>query len=208
MKSSSLIVGFIIGLLIGTLAGYGSGSASTREEIVSLKNEVSSLKNEQQDLTAKLSDLQKMQAISQNTTLIAVSFSRTQDTSSLLQYWISRANQSIKILMYSFTQDALGNALITAKTRGVSVRVYMEGENVQSQGSEYSKLQAAGIPVKADSRSGLMHHKVVTIDDCIIVIGSYNWSQAAEDENDENVIILKSQAIAQIYIQEFNRLWG
>ena len=37
-----------------------------------------------------------------------------------------------------------------------------------------------------------MHHKVMIIDGHILVTGSYNWSQSAEDDNDENIIVIDS----------------
>lgn len=63
-----------------------------------------------------------------------------------------------------------------------------------------------GIDIRHDDRSGRMHHKVMIIDDYIIVVGSYNWSASAEDSNDENILILKSTDIVTEYLEEFDRL--
>jgi phosphatidylserine/phosphatidylglycerophosphate/cardiolipin synthase-like enzyme len=40
-----------------------------------------------------------------------------------------------------------------------------------------------------------------------VAFGSYNFSQSAEERNDENLIIIYNEAIAQQFIQEFQRVW-
>ncbi|NJK62165.1 MAG: hypothetical protein HC921_05290 [Synechococcaceae cyanobacterium SM2_3_1] len=35
-----------------------------------------------------------------------------------------------------------------------------------------------------------MHHKFAVIDESIVVTGSHNWSQGANRNNDENVLII------------------
>lgn len=52
-----------------------------------------------------------------------------------------------------------------------------------------------------------MHHKVFIIDGKIVAFGSYNFSQSAETSNDENLIVVYSEPIAQQFIQEFMRVW-
>ena len=51
-------------------------------------------------------------------------------------------------------------------------------------------------------------HKVILIDDQIVITGSYNFSNNAKTRNDENTLIVHSPDIAAIYRQEFERVWG
>jgi phosphatidylserine/phosphatidylglycerophosphate/cardiolipin synthase-like enzyme len=51
-----------------------------------------------------------------------------------------------------------------------------------------------------------MHHKVFIVDEKIVVLGSYNFSQSAEQRNDENVLIVYNEDIAEQYVQEFERV--
>ncbi len=73
--------------------------------------------------------------------------------------------------------------------------------------SEYYKLKNAGIEVKLDSNPALMHNKVAIIDGKIVITGSYNWSLNAETKNNENMIIIKSVELAEIYEKEFWEIW-
>ena len=209
MNVKSILIGIVIGFLIGSIVGYGSFSAQIsglQGQIASLKSEAEKVPTLQQQIAQLQAQLENIQ--SPDLALIAVSFSRTEDTSSLLQYWIGRANSSIRVAIYSFTSDSLGDSIIAAKNRGVDVQVFIDNTFVSSTGSEYPKLSAAGVSIKADTRSAIMHHKFILIDGYIVGIGSYNWSANAEDNNDENLILLKSQSVAQAYLGEFNRLWS
>jgi phosphatidylserine/phosphatidylglycerophosphate/cardiolipin synthase-like enzyme len=52
-----------------------------------------------------------------------------------------------------------------------------------------------------------MHNKVLIIDDGIVVTGSFNFSENAE-LNDENMLILRSRQIAAAYTSYFDRLYA
>ena len=155
----------------------------------------------------KANDILVIHEYAADLSLIDISFSRTEDTSSILQYWIDRANETIRLMVMCITQDELAEALVEAHNRGIDIDIYIDNLYVSSSGSDFSYLQDAGIDIRSDDRSAYMHHKVMIIDDHIVVTGSYNWSASAEDRNDENTIILDSISIAEIYMEEFNRLW-
>jgi phosphatidylserine/phosphatidylglycerophosphate/cardiolipin synthase-like enzyme len=51
-----------------------------------------------------------------------------------------------------------------------------------------------------------MHHKVFIVDGKTVVTGSFNFSDSADEKNDENLIIIHDEAIAQQYRAEFARV--
>ncbi len=65
---------------------------------------------------------------------------------------VDAAQERLDVAMYSFTNDALGDALVRAKERGVAVRVLLESQQDSSKYSEHDKLSAAGIPVRVASQ--------------------------------------------------------
>ena len=140
--------------------------------------------------------------------VLGVCFSRSMDCSSLIGYWISRANESVHVMIYGFTLDHLSKALIDAVKRGVEVEVVIERESAYWRGSEYENLLQAGVDVKLDGNPYTMHHKVAIIDGKIVITGSYNWTWSAERRNDENVLILMSRSLAESYEEEFQRIWS
>jgi phosphatidylserine/phosphatidylglycerophosphate/cardiolipin synthase-like enzyme len=121
---------------------------------------------------------------------------------------LSGAQESIYFLAYSFTSNQLGDIVRQKAEAGLTVKGVMDSEQVNSnQGTEYDPFQQAGLSVRMDGNEGLMHHKVFVIDGKIVAFGSYNFSQSAEERNDENLIIVFSEPIAQQFIQEFERVW-
>lgn len=124
-----------------------------------------------------------------------------------LLYWIGRANSSIHIMIYSFTLDTVGDALIAANKRNVDVRIVMEKSEI-GQGSEYEKMKRAGIQVRLDTNPAIMHNKVAIIDGTVVITGSYNWSASAETRNDENLIIIRSAQVAAEYEKAFQKIWN
>ncbi len=121
---------------------------------------------------------------------------------------IDRAKHRIHVAVFTFTSDVLAEALIRAHMRGVEVLVVLELDQASVRGSEYGRLISSGVNVRVDGNPSLMHHKFMVIDDMIVVTGSYNWSAAAEDRNDENIVVIVSEAINSSYEREFQRIWS
>lgn len=122
--------------------------------------------------------------------------------------WLKRAKTSIEVLAFSFTDDAIGDAMIARHAAGVPVRVVFEARNATGIGSEYGRLQQAGLDVLKDGNCYTMHHKVIIIDRRVVITGSYNFTGRAEAVNDENTLIIDDPAIAQAYLAEFERVYA
>jgi phosphatidylserine/phosphatidylglycerophosphate/cardiolipin synthase-like enzyme len=120
--------------------------------------------------------------------------------------WISRANTSIHILIYSFTLDSISDALVEAQNNGIEVQVIFE-KNQITEDSEYQKLEIAGISVRNDTNSMAMHDKIMIIDGIVVFTGSFNWSANGEQFNNENLIVINSTYVATIYEEEFEKIW-
>lgn len=122
---------------------------------------------------------------------------------------LDAAKDSVYFLAYSFTSDTLGAAIRRRAAAGLQVEGVMETEQVQSNiGTEFDTFRAAGVDVRMDGNPGLMHHKVMIIDESIVVTGSYNFTNSAEGTNDENLVVIYDRAIAAQYLQEFRRVFA
>ena len=47
----------------------------------------------------------------------------------------------------------------------------------------------------------------MVIGDSIVVTGSLNFSSNADENNEENIVILETPEIAALYLREFDKLW-
>ncbi len=140
--------------------------------------------------------------------VLEVCFSRTMNCAQKIVSLIDSANRSVFVAVYSFTRDDIADALIRARERGLDVRVVVERERAFERGSEYLRLRGAGVDIRLDANSDLMHHKFMVIDGIIVVTGSYNFSVSAEDSNDENIVVLIGGEIAELFSSEFMRVWA
>jgi phosphatidylserine/phosphatidylglycerophosphate/cardiolipin synthase-like enzyme len=134
-------------------------------------------------------------------------FSPTERISSRIVDWIDRARVRVDVLAFSFTENDVGDALIARQRANVPVRAVFETRNVEGVGSEYGRLQSYGVNVLEDGNCYTMHHKVIIIDERVVITGSYNFTARAEDVNDENLLIIDSPTIAQAYMAEFERVY-
>ena len=122
---------------------------------------------------------------------------------------INSANSSLDIAIYSLTKSDIVDAIAAAANRGVTVRVITDREESgdKYQAKELLVLSNAGIPIKINSHKGLMHLKVTIADDKTVTTGSYNYTDEATYDNDEVLVIINDQNIAQNWDNEFQSMW-
>jgi phosphatidylserine/phosphatidylglycerophosphate/cardiolipin synthase-like enzyme len=141
-------------------------------------------------------------------TQVEILFSPDDGVAAKILSLIKSAHKSIYFLAYSFTSNDLGNAIRQRAADGLTVAGVMDdGQIVSNQGTEYDAFMQAGLDVRRDGNPGLMHHKVMIIDQSIVITGSYNFSASAETSNDENVIFIHSVDAAGRYFAEFQRIY-
>jgi phosphatidylserine/phosphatidylglycerophosphate/cardiolipin synthase-like enzyme len=136
-------------------------------------------------------------------------FSPDDSVAARLVALLQGAQESIYFMAFSFTSDEIAQVMRERASTGLIVSGVMDDSQVKSnQGSEFDPFIQAGLTVRRDGNPGLMHHKVIIIDRSIVITGSYNFTASAEDRNDENVIIFFSPQIAELYLAEFERVFG
>lgn len=143
--------------------------------------------------------------VSTNSGLIEPFFMPEDNLKDRLVQLINNAQQSIDIMMFTFTDKEIANALLDAKNRGLKVRVIMETFQANSRWSVYKLINDLN-PI-LDKNPRTFHHKVMIIDNIITITGSYNFTNSAQFKNDENALIIHSQDISHAYTREFNRFW-
>ncbi len=118
---------------------------------------------------------------------------------------IDAAQYSVDVAVYRLDLWSVRDALIRAHRRGVSVRVVTESDNISEQ--EMEDLEKAGISVRGDGRTFLMHHKFVVIDLLEVWTGSMNFTMNGAYRNNNNLIQVRSSQIAQNYTREFDEMF-
>jgi phosphatidylserine/phosphatidylglycerophosphate/cardiolipin synthase-like enzyme len=131
-----------------------------------------------------------------------------------LASFIGGAKKTLDVALYEVHNDNIAGALIAAKQRGVKVRIvsdrmYRE-KGVQSSPHvcpHYAYLEAAGIPIVYDTKSGYMHNKYLIRDGTCVWTGSFNSVDTEAWKNHNNAIKICSTKLAAIYTGKFNQMF-
>jgi phosphatidylserine/phosphatidylglycerophosphate/cardiolipin synthase-like enzyme len=118
---------------------------------------------------------------------------------------LQNATTNIRFMTFSYTAEDIANTMIAKAKAGLVVQGVFERQNATGTGAEYTRLQQGGVDVLRDGNCYILHHKIIIIDERIVITGSYNFTASAERDNDENLVIIDDPAIARIYLDEFNR---
>jgi phosphatidylserine/phosphatidylglycerophosphate/cardiolipin synthase-like enzyme len=143
----------------------------------------------------------------QSATDVQVFFSRRDQPQQAIRAVLAGAKNSIEVAMYTFTDYQLSGDLVAAQARGVKVLAYLDRTQATDRYGQAGALAAGGVELRISNNPHIMHNKFAVVDDAVVITGSYNWTHAANVDNDENLVILHSPALAATYRQRFNELW-
>lgn len=150
--------------------------------------------------------LQSLMPVINGDVRIYAFFSPRDGIEHIIENMIHRAHSRIQFMAFSFTSNRIADALIAKARTGVVVKGIMEARGLLTEFSKYMKLFVEGVEVGIRQGDGVMHHKVIIIDERIVITGSFNFSRGADAINDENILIIESEDVAQRFLAEFARI--
>ena len=122
--------------------------------------------------------------------------------------YIGRAQRSLKICVFNFTNNDLSKAVLDRYKNGVDVRIVTDDECMTNKGSDIQFLANNGVPCRTDSEAAYhMHNKFMIVDDTFLLTGSFNWTVQAGLNNQENLLVVDNPYYIEKYSKEFERLW-
>ena len=139
-------------------------------------------------------------------------FSPSDGTNSKILQTISSADYEIEFASMIITRLDLANAIANKSGHGVYVYGIVDDKVATTQWDIF--LASMGYQRMQDyTPSNIMHNKYMIIDqgypssDPTVLTGSHNWSNSADQRNDENTVIVHDATIANIYYQAFYSLF-
>lgn len=142
---------------------------------------------------------------------VQAGFSPEGSAEQLVLKTIETAQHNIRLMGYSFTSPEVVRALISAKRRGVDVKVVLDEKGNRGKGcvAAMNLLVNAGIPVRTVSKFKILHDKVIVADGRHTEVGSFNYSRAADKSNSENVLVVwDDPVVAQKYMNHWTSRWA
>ena len=174
------------------------------------------------------------QTITLGNNKITVHFSPTASTepwsnssNGLIAKTLSASTKTVDLALFVFSDQQLANILEQRHNQNVQVRALIEpqfayryySEALDMMGFALSNnckyevdnrpwknpISTVGVPILP--KGDLLHDKFAVIDNQTVITGSHNWSKAANNGNDETLIVIENPIIAAHYQREFNRLY-
>ncbi len=134
---------------------------------------------------------------------------------------ITNSKKNIYFCIFSFTHTDIANYMIfMATNKGIDVKgvfdKYWHSGNVYSVDHWFidNNLDVKydgneNVDPKNPYHGGKLHNKFMIIDEEIVITGSFNFSRAAaQDGNDENLIIISNKSIARAFVNEFYKIYN
>ena len=178
--------------------------------------------------------LRSAQKILLGNNTITLQFSPTSPTqpwslssNGLIGKTLNEATKSVDLALFVFSDQRLANTLEVVQQKDVLIKALIASDFAYRPYSEaldmmgvslsnsctneinnhpwQKPLNTVGIPqlFKGD----LLHHKFALVDRQTVITGSHNWSDAANTNNDETLLIINNPTVAAHYQREFERLY-
>jgi len=123
---------------------------------------------------------------------------------------IKNADKFVYFSVYTFTRQDIEDALLGAKYRGLTVIGLTDRDQynqVDLQKKIIDELRSKDIPVYTQDHSGIMHTKVLVTDKAY-ASGSFNWTSAATNLNDEVLEVGTDEKIRKEYQDILEEMFG
>lgn len=133
-----------------------------------------------------------------------VCFTPGNDCAGLIVREMDAAKTYIAVQAYSFTNARIARAMVTAKRRGVDVVLLIDRGQVKQYGASTTYVSRGGVRVFLDADHTSAHNKVIIIDGQRVITGSFNFTEAAQEQNAENLVVIEGADVASQYVENFN----
>ncbi len=150
-----------------------------------------------------------------------------QTTNGLIGKTLSQSSQSIEMALFVFSDQPLANLLDIQHQKGAQIKALIEPSFMFRPYSEGLDMLGVSLgdtcKLDPDNRpwqtpittvgvprlppGDLLHHKFGIVDGQTVITGSHNWTIAANQGNDETLLVIHSSLVAAHFQREFNRLY-
>lgn len=127
---------------------------------------------------------------------------------------LDRAKRSVFIADYAFTDPRIADKLIELKTkRNVEIRILLDKSQTEGRTGDLEKkliarMRACGIEVlcgTSEVKHALLHCKYTIVDELWTESGSWNYTKAANDQNN-TLDFIKSKKRARLFRDNWERM--
>lgn len=151
-----------------------------------------------------------------------------QTSNGLIGKILKTATKSVNLALFVFSEQNLSNILENDHAQGVQVKALIDpgfayryysngldmlgvalGNKCKYQANNHpwqDPISTVGVPKLP--KGDVLHHKIGIVDEQKVITGSHNWSEAANNLNDETLLVIDSPVVAAHFKREFERLYA
>jgi phosphatidylserine/phosphatidylglycerophosphate/cardiolipin synthase-like enzyme len=133
-----------------------------------------------------------------------------------------KAQKRIDFAIFTFAQSSgIDDTMISLCKSGIKIRGIMDIQQANQKWAATHPIHQAGVELyiaKKKKKLNKLHHKLMVIDEQVLIVGSFNYTNPANLLNDENIMILgnlkgsdtvsqkKQKKLAQYALNEIDRM--
>lgn len=150
-------------------------------------------------------------------------------TNGLIGTTLGQSKNTVDLALFVFSEQNLANQL--AVQQGVTIRALVDSSFAYQSYSEIldmlgvvrsrlpnactfevnnqpwkRSIETVGVPQLP--QGDRLHHKYGVVDQHKVIVGSHNWSDAANEINDETLLVIEHPTVAAHFHREFERLYA
>ncbi len=125
---------------------------------------------------------------------------------------LKMAKHSVVIAVAWINFNEYGSTINELLQNGVNIRIVVNDDvknakyagligNLQNNGLQYKMIHMP-------KNSNYMHHKFCVIDKTMCMMGSFNWTKNANENNFEDLSISHDRALVEGYVSQFETIWS
>jgi phosphatidylserine/phosphatidylglycerophosphate/cardiolipin synthase-like enzyme len=117
---------------------------------------------------------------------------------------LDKARSTVLVQAFSFTSAPIAKALVEAHRRGVKTEIVLDRSQRTDNYSSGTFFHDNAVPCYIDAKHAVAHNKVMVIDGETVITGSFNFTKAAEDNNAENLLVIRDSDMASKYARNWD----
>ena len=108
---------------------------------------------------------------------------------------MAKAKKRIDFAIFTFSKSSgIDDVMVLVSKAGIKIRGVFDGLQASQKWAATKLVKAAGIPTFIVNRGAggarKLHHKLMVIDEQVIIAGSFNYTRPANLTNDENILVI------------------
>lgn len=197
-------------LLIGS-ANFTFDSLKESNNNILVINDSNIAKEYSKKLNSYFTDNFSQNYFTENKTLknVEINFCPNDKCFETVVKYLRESKESIYCMLYSYTLNDFTYELKRLKAiyPNIDIKIIIEEALCNSPYCEYSSLVKDNIEVIFDKNKKSMHHKFCVFDKSVVMTGSMNMSLNGVSNNEESLIFIKDQNLANNFFNYFNKYW-